>query len=242
VRRVNAIALIVVFALVVASCSEAAVSSEPSDQAPVETLTPLETPAESFPTEPPFEEPLGSDEPFPTEPPLEEPFPSDEPFPGEEPIPSEPPLITPPPGTSIPAAECSENANEQGFWARVVIEMDWDVYCPGLPAGWHIGDAGGRWRSTGTGFLEIFYEGPSGALLELKEGAFCATSDGCAPAGSDAGAAPFGDLSGTLIAGSDGSWAVVVDPSADVSYLLVGRSIDEATFRDLAAGMSRVEP
>jgi hypothetical protein len=220
VRRVTTFALIVVFALVVASCSEAATSSEPSDQALVETLTPLETPEESFPTEPPFEEPLGSDEPFP----------------------SEEPLITPPPGTSISAIECSENANEQGFWARVVIEMDWDVYCPGLPAGWHIGDAGGRWRSTGTGFLEIFYEGPSGALLELKEGAFCATSDGCAPAGSDAGAAPFGDLSGTLIAGSDGSWAVVVDPSADVSYLLVGRSIDEATFRDLAAGMSRVEP
>lgn len=224
-----------VLALAVASCSEAATSSEPPDETPLETLTPLETPEESFPTEPPLEEPFPSDEPFPTDEPLDTPAP-------EESFPTEPPLITPPPGTSIPATSCSDNPAEQNFYAEVVTEMSWDAYCPGLPAGWHIGDAGGRWRSSGTGFLEISYEGPSGALLELSEGAFCAAADGCAPAGSDAGPASFGDLPGTLIAGSDGSWAVVVYPDADVSYLLVGRSIDEAAFRDLAAGMARVEP
>lgn len=240
-RRVTTLTITVALALLTASCSEAATSPEPSEL-PLETLTPLQTPEESFPAEPPLEEPFPSDgsfpseEPFPSEPPLEEPIPSDEPFP------SEPPLITPPPGTSIPATACSENANEQGFYARVALEMDWDVYCPDLPAGWHIGDAGGRWRSAGNGFFEISYEGPSGALLELKEGAFCDTSDGCVPAGSDAGAASFGDMAGTLIAGSDGSWAVVVDAGADISYLLIGQSIDENTFRELAAGMSRIEP
>jgi hypothetical protein len=240
-RRVTTFVLIVVVALVAASCGGAATSPEPTDT-PLETLTPLETPEESFPTEPPLEEPLASDEPFPTEPPLEEPIPSDEPLPSEEPIPSEPPLITPAPGTSIPATECSDNTSEQNFYAEVVARMSWSVYCPGLPAGWNIGAAGGRWRTAGGGFLEISYKGPEGALLDLKEGAFCPTSDGCAPAGSDAGAASFGDLAGTLIAGSDGSWAVVVDPGADISYLLIGQSIDEGTFRNLAAGLTRVEP
>lgn len=236
-RRVTAIAVLVVFALFISACSGAATSSEQPDPTPLETLTPLETPEESFPTEPPLEEPFPSDGSFPTE----EPLPTEEPSPSEEPFPTEPPLITPPPGTSIPATACSENTSEQGFYATVALEMDWDVYCPDLPARWHIGDAGGRWRSAGSGFFEIFYEGPAGALLELKEGAFCARADGCAPAGSEAGAASFGEMAGTLIAGSDGSWAVVVDPGADVSYLLVGRSIDEAAFRDLAARMSRVE-
>ena len=233
-RRVTTFAVLLVLALVVASCSGEAVSPEPTDQ-PVETLTPLETPEESFPPEPPLEEPFPSDEPFPTEEPLDTPSP-------EESFPTEPPLITPPPGTSIPATSCSETASEQNFYAEVVARMSWDVYCPGLPGGWHIGDAGGRWRSAGGGFLEISYEDRTGALLELKEGAFCDQPDGCAPAGSDAGAASFGDLPGTLIAGSDGSWAIVVYPGADISYLLIGRSIDEATFRDLAAGLTRVEP
>jgi len=242
VRRVTTFAALLILVLATASCGGASSSEPPDETFPLETLTPLVTPEESFPTEPPLEEPIGSDEPFPTEPPLEEPIPSDEPLPSEEPIPSEPPLVTPPPGTSIPATSCSDNTSEQGFYAEVVAAMDWDVYCPGLPAGWHIGDGGGRWRSAGDGFLEIFYEGRSGARLVLREGAFCAEADGCVPAGSDAGAAPFGDLPGTLIAGSDGSWAVVVDRGAQISWLLIGQSIDEATFRDLAAGMTRVEP
>ena len=213
-----------VVALVAASCGGAATTPEPSEQVPLETLTPLETPEESFPTEPP----------------LEEPIPSDEPFPSEEPIPTEPPLVTPPPGTSISATECSDNTDEQDFYAAVVAQVDWAVYCPRLPAGWHLET--GSYRLSGTGRLEITYENRSGSQLRLGEGAFCATSDGCVPAGTDAGAASFGDLAGTLIAGSDGSWAVVVDPSADVSYLLVGQSLDETTFRNLAAGLTRVEP
>jgi hypothetical protein len=238
VRRVIAHAAIVVLALVVASCGGASTSAPPDVSLPPETLTPLETPEESLPTEPPLEEPFPTDEPVPTE----EPPPTEEPLdtpPLEEPFPTEPPLITPPPGTSIPATSCSDNTDEQVFYAAIVAAVGWDVYCPALPAGWHIET--GRYRLAGDGFFEIAYENRSGDRLELSEGAFCDTADGCVPFGSDAGAASFGDMAGTLIAGSDGSWAVVVDRGAQISWLLIGRSIDEATFRDLAAGMVRVE-
>jgi hypothetical protein len=245
VRRVTTLAFALILALGAASCTGAADSPEPSEQA-LETLTPLETPEESFPTEPPLEEPLGSDEPFPTEPPLEEPLPSDEPFPSEEPasseepLPTEPTVVTPAPGTSIPATQCSDSTSEQDFYAKVAAGVGWDVYCPRLPAGW--GLVTGHYELTSGGFLQISYRLRSGARLQLSEGAFCDQADGCVPAGSDAGAASFGDKAGTLIAGSDGSLAIVVDRGADISWVLIGQSIDEATFRSLGAGLTRVEP
>jgi len=173
VRRVTTLALSLIVALVAASCSGTAASPEPSEQA-VETLTPLETPEESFPTEPPLEEPLPSDEPFPSE----------EPIASEEPLPSEPPLMTPAPGTSIPATECSDNTSEQDFYGKVAAGVGWDVYCPRLPAGWGI--VTGHYELTSGGFLQISYRLRSGARLQLSEGAFCDQADGCVPAGSDA--------------------------------------------------------
>lgn len=234
VRRVTVLALIAL--LLIAACSEAASSEAPSQ---LETLTPIDEPIdepteEPLPTEPPPIEPVES---FPTEaPPI-----TPEPGP-EESFPTEPPVIEPEPGRAGPATDCSDNAKEQEFWAKVVAAMDWDVYCPGLPAGWAIGADGGLWRSAGVGYAEISYRMRSGPQLKLSEGAYCQGADGCAPAGDEVGSASFGGLVGTLIAGSDGSWAVVADPDAEVSYLLVGQSIDEATFRELAAGMIRVEP
>lgn len=226
-RRVTVLALALLFVFMAAACDGAATSSS----APPDETLPLDTPPADQ-TDEPTAEPT-PEESFPTEPPLTTPEP-------DESFPPEPPLITPPPGTSIPATSCSENTDEQKFFAEVIGAMDWDVYCPALPDGWHI--EGGRWRSAGTGFLEIAYENRSGSRLELWEGSFCDQGSACTFDGDDAGAASFGDLAGTLLAGSDGSWAIVVDPGAAVSYTLIGRSIDESPFRELAANMVRVEP
>lgn len=243
VHRVTILAVAVVLATVLAACSEASSSSAPPERSlAVETLTPLE-PAESFPTEPPLEPPIDTpapDESFPTEPPLDTPAPPEESLPPEGSFPPEPSLVTPPPGGSQPVTACSDSTDEQNFYAAVVAKVSWAVYCPGLPAGWRI--VTGHRETGRVSFLEISYTNRSGARLELREGMFCSQADGCVPAGSDAGAASFGDMAGTLVAGSDGSLAIVVDRGADVSWLLVGRSIDEATFRDLAANMIRVEP
>jgi hypothetical protein len=228
VRRVTTFPVILVLLAVVAACGGSAATPSPSSEDPA----PLETPHPVDPTAEDTAEPT-PEESFPTEPPLV----TSEP---EESFPTEPPLITPPPGTSIPATSCSDNVDEQGFYAAVAGRVDWSVYCPGLPTGWRIGS--GHYDVGRQGFLNISYTNRSGARLELSEGHFCDEADGCVPDGEDAGAAAFGDQTGTLVAGSDGSFAIVVDQSAPVSWLLIGRSIDEATFRDLAANLSRVEP
>jgi hypothetical protein len=219
VRRVTVLALAVILLWVAAACSGGATSSPSAEETtPLDTPSPAEpTPEESFPTEPP----LVTSEP-------------------EESFPTEPPLVTSPPGAPVPVTSCSAKTDEQNFFAAVVAKVDWAVYCPGLPAGWQI--VTGHRDVSGRGFLEISYRNRSGAGLQLREGAFCGQADGCVPAGEDTGAASFGDLTATVVAGSDGSWAIVVDRAAPVSWLLVGSSIDETTFRDLAANFLRVEP
>jgi hypothetical protein len=225
VRRATSLALALLLVFTAAACGGSAASSAPPDDA-----FPLDTPPVDQTDEPTTQPEPG--ESFPTEPPLV----TSEP---EESFPTEPPLITPPPGSAIPAAACSDNTDEQNFYATVVSRVDWDVYCPGLPTGWRIRT--GNYDVSGTGYLAISYTNGSGSRLELSEGSFCDAPGGCVFDGEDAGAASFGDLAGTLFAGSDGSWAIVVDPGASAGYMLIGRSIDEATFRELAANMARVE-
>jgi hypothetical protein len=107
-----------------------------------------------------------------------------------------------------------------------------------LPAGWFVDS--GSYRGTSGGWVQIAYKGPGGARLELHEGAFCTTMDGCVPSGTDAGTAPFGDLTGTFVTVAAGGAAVVVDRAKPISWLAVGTGMDEATFRGLAGALSVV--
>lgn len=89
--------------------------------------------------------------------------------------------------------------------------------------------------------MRIAYKGPGGARFELSEGAFCDQADGCVPSGSDAGSAAFGDLSGTLVIGDDGRYAVVVDRGASRSWLAIGIGLDLESFKDFAAHLVLVD-
>lgn len=89
--------------------------------------------------------------------------------------------------------------------------------------------------------MRIAYTGPDGARFELSEGAFCDDADGCVPSGPDAGPAAFGGLSGTLVIGADGRYAVVVDRGADRSWVAIGVGLDVEVFKDFAASLVRVE-
>jgi hypothetical protein len=160
-------------------------------------------------------------------------------------VPTESPVSASPTATpsSLPAEEavtaCSGSDDNRTFFLDAAQNLDWPVYCAALPARWFVAD--GTYSGRGVGQLVISYNGPSGATLELQQGGFCETSDGCVPAGTDAGEAKFGDQSGTLVTLDDGGYAIVVGRASTPSWLAVGVGIDEADFRDLAASFVRLD-
>ncbi|HEX5148963.1 MAG TPA: hypothetical protein VFW02_07775, partial [Candidatus Limnocylindrales bacterium] len=165
---------------------------------------------------------------------------------------SEPPTTTPEPSTAEPpatpeatataaagsAAACSGSDENRDFFASMAAAVDWTVYCPVLAEGWFVDD--GRYRLAGGGWLEISYDGPGDTRLILRQGSFCTTEDGCVPSGREVGATAFADRTGTLTAGDDGTWSVVVERGSNPSWLLVVNGLDEAAVRRIAADMHPV--
>ena len=226
--------LLAVVAAFVVACSDETAGSAASP-----TGTPAATGAATSPAT--SDEPVASDEPTAEPDASEEPDVSEEPTEGptEEPTqaPSTEPSadVTPRPGA---AAACTGNAENKDFYVSVATAVDWTVYCPVLPSGWFV--ASGQYRLAGGGRMEIGYKGPSGSHLTLRQGSFCSDAHGCVPNGSEAGDAAFGDLDGTLIAGDDGSWAVVVDAGKKPSWLIEGTGMSQSAFRTIAAKLAAV--
>lgn len=214
-RRVAS--LLVLVALVAACGGTSGPTNEPPSRPPGSTAPPTVVPSGSV-------APSDSVEPLPT---TDEP--SAEPTAVATESSAEP--ATDPPSA---AAECSGTDENRDFYESVAAAVDWPVYCPVLPGGWFVDS--GEYRLAGGGRMEIAYRGPSGARLELHEGAFCAAATGCDPAGSDAGTATFGDLEARLIEIDDGGWAVAVS-DASVPYLAVGTGLSRDAFVGVAAGI-----
>lgn len=201
-------------------------------EGPTASPTVVTAPAASVPSVEPTAAP-------PTAEPAATPVPTAEP-PTETPIPTPPASGAPSAsGGAGSAAACTGTADNRDFFAKVAATFDWPVYCAVLPARWSV--ATGNYRSAGGGRMEISYKGPGGATFELHEGAFCDLPEGCVPNGPDAGTAAFGDLSGTLVTGDDGSYAIVVDRGKARSWLAVGVGLDLDTFKGFAAALSLVE-
>lgn len=161
--------------------------------------------------------------------------------PTESATPTETPVEEPTP-TLAPAEAveaCAGNDENRAFYLEASENLDWPVYCPVLPARWVVET--GSYSGRGVGQLEISYNGPSGATLALQQGAFCETSDGCVPAGTDAGQAAFGDQTGTLVTLDDGGYAIVVGRADIPSWLVVATGIDEATFRSFVEALIRLD-
>ena len=200
-------------------------------EVPSATSTAVTAPSVTVPSAEPSAEPAATPEPVATPAPTAE-------SPTETPTPpaSGEPAASGQPGS---AALCTGTAANRDFFAKVAAAFDWPVYCAVLPARWSV--ASGSYRSAGGGRMEIAYNGPGGARFELHEGAFCDLPEGCVPNGPDAGTAAFGDLSGTLVTGDDGSYAVVVDRGKARSWLAVGVGLDLEVFKGFAADLSLVE-
>jgi hypothetical protein len=206
-----------------------------ANRAPQAAATPTAAAASAEPTieATPTAEPTAADTPTPTDTPT--------PAPDATPTPTLPAAsgAPSPTGGGGSVDSCTGNDSNRTFYAQVAAAVDWPVYCPVLPARWSVDS--GQYRLAGGGWMKIAYKGPGGARFELSEGAFCDAADGCVPSGPDSGAAAFGDLTGTLVLGTDGRYAVVVDRGADRSWLAVGVGLDVEVFKDFAANLVHVE-
>jgi hypothetical protein len=167
--------------------------------------------------------------------------PTDAPSVAISPDPTELPSQTADVESQVPgsADACTGTDANREFFVAATRALEWTVYCAVLPSGWFV-DAG-EYRQASGGRLEISYRGPSGARLELRQGGFCADTDGCVPAGSGAGEAVFGDMNGALVGLDEGGWAVVVDRGAAISWLAVVTGLDETAARALAEGLIPVD-
>jgi hypothetical protein len=140
-----------------------------------------------------------------------------------------------PPADAGSVAACSGSDENRDFYASMAAAVDWTVYCPVLSDGWFVDD--GQYRLAGGGWMEISYDGPGTARIMLRQGAFCAEGGACVPSGREVGETAFGDRTGALLAGDDGSWSVVVERGASPSWLLVVNGVDEASARTIAADL-----
>ncbi len=136
------------------------------------------------------------------------------------------------------ADACSGTDDNRRFYRSLAQSVAWPVVCPVLPKGWWVNQ--GTSRLAGGGKILITYTGPAGASLALSEGFFCAAADGCVPSGADAGTAPLGTMSGTIVALDDGGWAIVVSRGVSPSWLLVGHGMDQAGLEAIAAALAEV--
>jgi len=205
--------------LAVAGCASVV---DPTDIVIYETPTPvIETP---------------TPEPTPT------PVPTPKPTPKPTPSPTATPTATPTPKVTIgpggPAGACTGTASNKDFYVEAAKFLPFQVYCPALPSGWHLGTAG--YEGTGAGNLTSLYKGPNGATFSFAEGGFCTTSaSACAPKVKKIGAAKFGDLSGELD-GVSGGYAIYVAPGTSKAYQVIGKGITQAQFVSYAKAMAKV--
>ncbi len=166
---------------------------------------------------------IESEAPTPTEPPAESAAPSAEPS-GS--------------AAATTADGCTGTDANRQFFSSVALAVDWTVLCGALPKGWFVST--GSYRLANGGKLIVSYKGPSGATLELSEGAYCSFPGACVPAGTEVGDAAMGPLTGLLIDIDGGGYAIVVNPADNLGWLLEAHGIDEATVRDLAAALFEV--
>ncbi len=148
-------------------------------------------------------------------------------------------IVPSPSAGAGPADACTGTPDNRDFFASLAASVAWDVYCAVLPAHWNVAD--GSYRLASGGRLEITYNGPGGARITLREGAFCATLGPCPPAGTDGGPAKFGALDAHLYIDGDGTPTVFAqdEPTA---WEAIGAGMDAATLSSITAGLARVGP
>jgi hypothetical protein len=175
--------------------------------------------------------------------------PTPAPTPTPTPAPTAAPTITATPAatptaatTPGPGAKCVGSPAAREWFADQATHFTWNVYCASaLPSGWGIDPINkATARYTGVGYMEVWYAGPSGSVMWLREGDFCSTV-GCSlsPNSGLIGPAKIGDMSGKLY-WEETLLVILVNPGTNHAYTLYSEDVSQSTFLDYAGHFVRV--
>ena len=148
------------------------------------------------------------------------------------PTPAGSPTPSPTPG---PAAGCTggnKPANAD-FWVATANHVPFAVYCGVVPSPWYFNGASSAYGNTGK--VTSDYKTSGGADIALSEGTFAASAHG-----ASLGSAHFGDLTGTLYAGTSGGYVLIVAPGTNHAYQAVGTGVTQATFVSISGALMKV--
>jgi hypothetical protein len=147
------------------------------------------------------------------------------------------PSPTPYPSNWHMPMDCTGEADGPGSFKAASMSATFDVYCAALPAGWHRESMSGDERVVTT--VTVSYSGPNGETLTLSEGDLCSGGlSVCAPTGTSAGTAMFGDREGQLFTAPPGAdYALYVAPGQSPSWKATGKGMSLETFKALTAAL-----
>lgn len=221
-RWSHPILLVGLLAVAVAACGQATSTGSPADTPPASS--------DAAPTDATTTDPSGG---TPTSPSV-----SGEPTAPKSPASTPHDSPTDPSGGTGSAAACSGSDENRDFFASMAAAVDWTVYCPILPDAWFVED--GQYRLAKGGWMEISYDGPGDARIELRQGALGDAAGGCFPPGPQIDDAAFGDQTGVIVEVSTGGWAVVVDRGEPICWRILATGLDETGTRAIAADLHAV--
>jgi hypothetical protein len=147
------------------------------------------------------------------------------------------PTPTPEPSNWHMPMDCTGEADGPGSFKAASMSATFDVYCAALPAGWHRESMSGDEQVVTT--VTVSYSGPNGEILTLSEGDLCSGGlSVCAPTGTSAGTAMFGDREGQLFTVPPGAdFALYVDPGKSPSWEATGKGMSLETFKTLTSAL-----
>jgi hypothetical protein len=147
------------------------------------------------------------------------------------------PTPTPYPSNWHMPMDCAGEADGPGSFKAASMSATFDVYCAVLPAGWKRESMSEDQRVVTV--VTATYTGPNEETLVLSEGDLCAPGlSVCAPTGTSAGTAMFGDREGQLFAGPPGAdFALYVDPGQSPAWKATGTGMSLDTFKALTAAL-----
>jgi len=216
-RSGRGLSLVVILAagLAAGACGGSSATATAAPPTPTPTTTPTATP-EITPT--PTATPAITPTPTPTA------------------TPTATPVPTPPPG-----ANCVGSQTVREWFAAQATHFTWTVYCASaLPSGWGVDPINGAKASySGNGRMEVWYAGPSGKVMWIREGDFCSTGCSLSPNSGLIGPAKIGDMNGKLY-WEEALLVILVNPGTNHAYTLYSEDVTQSAFVDYAAHFVRV--